>query len=283
MFGTPNNYAYLLIASEVVHRIVAFAFHGEPPTPQHIVDHIDTNRQNNRPENLRWLTKLENILKNPITLKRIVFHFGSIEAFLQDPSILKKYVSDEPNFGWMSKVTPEEAKISLERLNNWAKKNNKKHSSKGEVLGELLFQNNEKSLTTIVVSKLIDSKTKNAVQRNWKTPAEFPACPQIFTDNPIITYHDNLKVGELFSRNQYSNSIIEDFAISNDKSLLWIISKYSDNNALKPWNLCLVRFENNLLVHEALGNFFKKDGAQKHFILAQGKAWTHGDIFDDNV
>lgn len=79
-FGKPNNNGYMLIASEVIHRIVAYAFLGEPPTIQHIVDHLDTNRQNNRPENLRWLTKLENILNNPITLKKIIFHRGSIEA-----------------------------------------------------------------------------------------------------------------------------------------------------------------------------------------------------------
>ena len=61
-FGKPNNETgYMEIASVRVHRIVATAFHGEPPTPQHIVDHIDTNRRNNRPENLRWITKLENI------------------------------------------------------------------------------------------------------------------------------------------------------------------------------------------------------------------------------
>lgn len=52
-FGNPNGNGYLLISSEVVHRIVAYAFLGEPPTPQHVIDHLDTNRQNNRPENLR--------------------------------------------------------------------------------------------------------------------------------------------------------------------------------------------------------------------------------------
>ena len=43
-FGKPNiKTGYLEIASVRVHRIVALAFHGEPPTKEHIVDHIDTN------------------------------------------------------------------------------------------------------------------------------------------------------------------------------------------------------------------------------------------------
>ena len=47
-FGKLNTKTgYLEIASVRVHRIVAFAFLGEPPTTGHIADHIDTNRQNN--------------------------------------------------------------------------------------------------------------------------------------------------------------------------------------------------------------------------------------------
>jgi len=88
-FGTVNSNGYMRIGSEVVHRIVATAFYGEPPNPQYIVDHIDTNRRNNRPENLRWLSRLENTLNNPITRKKIEFLCGSVEAFLKDPSILK--------------------------------------------------------------------------------------------------------------------------------------------------------------------------------------------------
>lgn len=120
-FGTANNNGYMLIGSEVVHRIVACAFLGEPPTPQHIVDHIDTNRQNNRPRNLRWLTKLENILNNPITVKKIEFLCGTLEVFLKNPSVLKNYLSSDPNFSWMRTVTEEEARTSWERLSNWAK------------------------------------------------------------------------------------------------------------------------------------------------------------------
>ena len=92
-FGKPNeNTGYMEIGSERVHRIVDFAFLGEPPTTQQIVDHIDTNRRNTRPQNLRWLTKLENALNNPITRKKIEYLCGSIEAFVNDPSIIQEFV-----------------------------------------------------------------------------------------------------------------------------------------------------------------------------------------------
>lgn len=46
---------------ERVHRIVALAFHGEPPTAQHEVAHGDGTRTNNAAENLRWATRAENV------------------------------------------------------------------------------------------------------------------------------------------------------------------------------------------------------------------------------
>ena len=66
-FGKLNDRTgYLELASVRIHRIVATAFHGAPPTEEHVVDHIDTNKQNNRPSNLRWLTRLENVVFNPV-------------------------------------------------------------------------------------------------------------------------------------------------------------------------------------------------------------------------
>ena len=54
-FGTVNKETgYLLHSGVRVHRIVATAFLGEAPTKEHVVDHINTNKQDNRPENLRW-------------------------------------------------------------------------------------------------------------------------------------------------------------------------------------------------------------------------------------
>jgi hypothetical protein len=46
-FGNQNKRTgYMNISSETVHRIVATAFHGQPPSDKHIVDHIDTNKRN---------------------------------------------------------------------------------------------------------------------------------------------------------------------------------------------------------------------------------------------
>ena len=283
-FGKPNKNGYMMIASEVVHRIVAFAFLGEPPSTQHIVDHIDTNRQNNRPENLRWLTKLENVLNNPITVKRIIQSCGSIEAFLNDPSILRNHMTEDPNFKWMRTVTPEEAQISLKRLSSWAYKKNDNTSSKGGgSLGEWIYNNNQNSFSFEEISELVTSETPNAVQKNWKTPCEFPLCPQEQAKNPIKSYAENLKIGEIFSRNKYSSSTILEFATSQEGHKLWVMCKNTDENAIKPWTLAQVTFEKDLFVHSNLGSFLGKIGAEKQFTLAQGNKWDGEDSIDDYI
>ena len=125
-FGKYNEKTgYAEIAGERIHRIVATAFHGAAPSSQYVVDHIDTNRRNNRPENLRWITKLENILLNPITAKKIVLLCGSIEEFLREPSKLRQNEISK-DFEWMRAVSKEEAATSLERLLCWAKSEDRK-------------------------------------------------------------------------------------------------------------------------------------------------------------
>jgi len=43
-----------------VHRLVAYAFIGIPPTSKHEIRHFDGNRQNNNYSNLSWGTRTEN-------------------------------------------------------------------------------------------------------------------------------------------------------------------------------------------------------------------------------
>lgn len=42
------------------HKMVTLAYHGEKPTPQHEIRHLDGSRTNNLPGNLCWGTKSEN-------------------------------------------------------------------------------------------------------------------------------------------------------------------------------------------------------------------------------
>ena len=279
-FGKLNaKTGYLEIASVRIHRIVATAFHGEPPTKEHVVDHIDTNKQNNRPENLRWVTRLENILLNPITVRRIELVCGSVEEFLADPSKFRDKFQ-EPNYQWMCTVNIQEAQASKTRLLAWAESDK---PLKGGTLGDWIYnrslpkEQNENKL------EIINSLTPNAVQKaqNWRTPSEFPCCPQEKHENPITTYSKNLNVGDIFSRNQFTSSLIERFAISKDEKTLWIMCKSGDENPIKPYSLAEVTYQDDVFVHNSLGTFFQKDGAEKQFTLEQGLEWTLGETFDD--
>ena len=266
-FGKPNEKTgYMEIAGQRVHRIVAFAFHGNPPTEQHVVDHIDTNRRNNRPENLRWLTRLENALNNPITCARIENICGSIEVFLADPSVLRGHEKIDPNFTWMRAVSPEEARVSLERLTNWAKEHPK---PRGGSLGEWVFQKrkpNNRPYTPMsyqqpapVETETMDtppletkSLTSNAIQLDWKHPVEFPCCPQQTTDKPLETYLANLKEGAVFSKNNYGESTILKFGMK-DSDELWVMCSISIG--WKSHAITKITFKDGIYYHENMGVF----------------------------
>jgi len=67
-YGSPGRDKYMRInlikgkSCVMVHRIICTACHGEPPTDKHVVNHKDCNRQNNKPENLEWVTQRQNII-----------------------------------------------------------------------------------------------------------------------------------------------------------------------------------------------------------------------------
>ena len=130
---------YMVFRNERVHRIVATAFIGSAPSPQHVVDHIDTNRSNNRPENLRWLTKLENILLNENTLAKVIYICGSLDAFLENPELLFGHESEDANFSWMRTVTSEEAKATRENLKRLASRP-QDIESRGAHVGDWIFK-----------------------------------------------------------------------------------------------------------------------------------------------
>ena len=273
-FGKPcKNKGYMTFSSETVHRIVATAFHGTQPSEKHIVDHIDTNKKNNRPKNLRWVTRLENILLNPITLSRIIFKYGSIDNFLSNPS---NPIDGEleQNFEWMRTVTKEESDNTRANLIRWAEQGK---IPKGGSLGEWVFYNSNTEIE-IEESSLSESITKNAIQKNWKTKSEFPKCPTKINDDSIEVYKGLLNKGSVFSVNQYGESIVEEVEISVNKEELIVITK---SNNVKEFAVAKVHVEKDVFVHESLGTYFELNGAKKQFTLSLGLEWDGEDSIDD--
>ena len=246
-FGTSENKqkGYFEIAGVPIHRIVATAFLGEQPTKEHVVDHIDTNRKNNRPSNLRWLTRFENVVYNEITRRKIEsIVCTNIYEYLENPAKYSHMFSNT-DFSWMRTVTEEEAKACLEKF---------KRQSEAD-----------KSLT------------KLAKQKNWRTLTKFLCCPIEIVGDPIDCYLKNLKIGENFGTNSHGDSIILDFAKVNDS----IIVMTTNPSGVKPYALTKITYENGYFMHTNLHSFFSLDGATKYFVIAQGLEWAGGDTFDD--
>lgn len=79
------------------------------------------------------------MLNNPITRKKIEYLCGSVEAFVNDPSMIQEFANDNPKFGWMRAVTQEEAKASYERLCAWAKTSSSSNNVGSGTIGEWIY------------------------------------------------------------------------------------------------------------------------------------------------
>lgn len=230
-FGNPNDITgYMEIASVRVHIIVATAFHGMKPSNEYVVDHTDTNRRNNRVENLRWVTRLENALNNPITRKRIIMRCGSIEAFLANPSLLREN-DVTPDFAWMRTVTEAESKVSKERLLEWAQSDK---PSSGGTLGEWLYKSSDITENQIQEKEhhapIMQSLTPGAAQQIYfdnDKPNEYPCTPTHYGDDPLLDYANNLKPNAVFWRNHDRERpyVVHKYGFSKDKKSLYVMTK----------------------------------------------------------
>lgn len=297
-FGKPNKKTgYMDFGCERVHRIVAKAFLGEPPTPQHVVDHIDTNRQNNRPENLRWLTKLENTLLNTYTYRKIVFLCGSVEAFLENPKNFYDRLGDT-DVSWMRSVTKEEAANCLMHFEAWSKHDEEEYvytdssTHTSSHIGEWIFERqkgflpHQQNSTTINESNqslgtdqelpLIESLTPNCLQ-NWYQPTEFLCCPT--DDLSLEHYYNNIKPDKIFSKNKYC--VLKTIKCALCDNFIAVLCLNEEEQPIKPYILSKIEFNNGVFYHYNEHSFFHEDGAEKYYTLLQGLKWTGGDVFDD--
>lgn len=293
-FGNKDvKTGYMMFAGNIrVHRVIATAFHGIPEDSNMVVDHKDTNRCNNRSENLQWVTRLENALNNPITRKRIIMLCGSIEAFLKDPSILRQS-SSEPNTAWMRTVTKDEAAKCMKNLTHWAEQDVDMKPT-GKRIDERVFKDSDlykfnyqrhmdevEEMTKKCIEDqygLKDSLTPRAKQLNWKTPNEFPLTPQQETTTPLSDYLDRLQKGVIYCRNQYSESPVYDAALSEDGEHIAVVTEIS---GATNYALSEVSFIDGVFIHKSIRTFFTEEGAVKYFILSLGREWTGGNVFED--
>lgn len=304
----PNT-GYMLIGQERVHRIVCTAYHGVPVEVRNVADHIDTNRCNNRHENLRWVTKLENTLLNPITRAKIELICGSVETFLANPSLLYGHESENPNFTWMRAVTREEAECSLARWKEWAAKPVEERRSKGDRKGsgEWIFSEEEmnesrqwngdrenRGYKSWEQQKaeieeenrriweeehaLKNSLTPGAKQLDWKTPTEFPQTPQKITNMPLRDYMARLPKGATYSRNCWGESPVYDAAMAEDGSHLAVVTEIS---SAPNYALSEVYFQDGVFVRKSIRTFFTEEGVQKYFTESLGLKWAGGDMQED--
>ena len=265
---------YMEIGGERIHRIIATGFLGNAPTKEHVVDHIDTNRANNRPENLRWITKLENVLLNETTAKRISIVCGSVENFLNDPSKYRDKFID-PNISWMCTVSQEEAQTCLNNLKNWSKLDNYSNPKGGKldkwIYSPLLSKpNNAPKLAPNNIDFINSKQNHNEyhtpnTEQDWSTPTQFPCCPKTITKTPLLDYFNNLKPNSIFGKNRYTSYKVNKTAFCKD--FIVVITSDSQKGAIKPWCVNKITFENNIFYHSKIKTCFQYIGAEKYFTI----------------
>lgn len=276
--------SFLEIGGVRVHQIIVTAFWGNAPTKQHVVIHINTDRRNNRPENLRWVTKFENVILTPYNCEKIrILCGGSIEKILKDVSVLEN-IDLPPNFAWIKEIRQEEAALAHKHLLEIAKDDRRNSFTSLDAWLNYRYEIQNRFEDDIVEEDTDKTKslTENAIQISWYVPSEFPCCPQGSVVDPIIAYYENLNKGSLLCKNNLYQSIVLDKALSEDNMTILVAAESTDvAKAIKPWALAKITYEESVYMHYSLGSYFELNGVNKYFCLAQGKEWTGEDSIDD--
>ena len=279
--------AYMIWGTHRVHIIVAKAFLGEHDSKVYVVDHIDTNRCNNRVENLRWFTRLENALNNPITRKRIEWLCGGdIQKFIDDPTCLRVEGSQAQDLSWMRTVTPEEAKTAFENLTAWASYKPRPITDNTRPVRTMSPKDPEWMFSVPTMKPepaiLVQAQSPaSAVQKNWKTPSTFPCCPDVVSLESLHEYAERLKSGVKFSENQFGTTIVDEAELTQDGMALVVRGSNTRNEIKGGGVLTRVYIEDEKFVHESKGSFFTEDGAKKYYALELGREWMGGEVLDD--
>lgn len=111
------------------------------------------------------------------------------------------------------------------------------------------------------------SLTASAVQVRWKTPTEFPECPETVSETALEDYATQLSYGTLFAENEYNSSWVVDTELT-DNSL--IVLTHFGEDALKCWAVSHVSVQSGMFHHRSEHTFRTLRGALKHFCSLAG-------------
>ena len=314
-FGTKSlKNGYMIFTGDVrVHQVVCTAFHGPAPEPHMVVDHINGNRCDNRPENLRWITREGNTFDNPVTAKKMAYRFGSVdtarELLRDNPEAFRRVLDEQAaDTGWMRPSSKAEA-ANLEKRNERWVQHGQTGPTPGCTAGDWMFtdpifseeetaeakdatrgmeqylpssRNSRASMNDVrFVDEyaLKESLTPGASQLNWKTPTAFPLCP-VRGERTLAAYLENLKPGARFSENRYgTGSLVEEAGYNAAEDVLYVLGRLIDN--ANPLALCRISFKGGEFIHENIRSYESEIGGHKYFALAMGQEWTGGDCVDD--
>lgn len=114
-----------------VHRLVALAFHDNPEGKLE-VNHLDENRSNNRADNLKWATRLEN-----------VHHSADLHGGEKYFSRFRKFGAENPWATRVLKTVNDRATRIYGSLAEASKDNNIPRTTLGSILQGRLKQRND--------------------------------------------------------------------------------------------------------------------------------------------
>lgn len=255
-FGNIDTNGYPAIAGVRIHTIVAKAFLGERPEGL-VIDHIDTIKTNNRPSNLHYVTRFENLVGNPLTRGKIEHVTGlPIEEILKDMSILHNLTLPQ-NLTWVKGVSQNEADQIRIKLSRYI----------------------SKPITKMENAPENKSHTEYALQAdNWWPRGFFPFCPQ-HEGSSLEEYASNIVIGKPFFFHHNNKYSVTEFELSSDGKTLAV--KCSDPSAMKQNILITVTYISRKWFIHTCSRYFDEESLEKYYTLAIGREWTGGDVFDD--
>ena len=253
-FGAKDDAGYLKIGGIRVHLIVAAAYLGEKPDPALVVDHKDTIKVNNRPSNLHYVTRFENLVENPLTRKKLEHAVGlPIEKILENLEVLHGLRLPQ-NLTWVTNVSQEEA-------------------------NEIRLKMEHTASLPVDSSKGSPSYTDYAIQADeWFPKGFFPCCPQ-HEDSSLQEYADNLSKGATIFHHQYRDYAVVDFGISADGKTLAV--KCMDYESVKQNILITINYSDKRWFIHKCDRFFSEEGLEKYYTIALGQEWKGGNVIDD--